>query len=189
MAKLVEDAEIYAFLKVEIEDDPQGVVLSIRDSIEDLLATMTSRIFGPEEVIANEAYDGYGSSILYIKRPLKVLTAITFRYDAPFTENDYNVVLAEQATWRVGSRRITLRSLRFPCGMDNILISYTAQADQPELAKQAVREATAVVYRRRGSEDARSEQIGTFQHVLMRNLDESMTWKKAVDILHVPSLG
>jgi hypothetical protein len=123
-----------------------------------------------------------------LKRPLTTLSAITFVN--PFDSDDtVELDLVGMVSWSAGSRRVVLRSMRFTRGRDNVLVTYTSQANAPALAKQAVREAVATIFRRIGSEDARSEQIGTFQHVLLRKLEESMTWQKAVDLLAVPSLG
>jgi hypothetical protein len=198
MARLVEDAEIYGYLGVSQDKDPDGVVVLIRDAVEDMLVLQTGRDFGPGATFVNEPYDGFGTRLLHLKRNLQTLTGITIRWGA---SNGVDYVLdVSNVIWQVGKRRIALSGyaygnsnerscLVFPCGYGNILISYTSQADTPPLAAQAVRECTATFYRRRGSEDARSEQIGTFQHVLLRTLDESLAFKKAVELLQVPTLG
>lgn len=201
MARLVEDEEIYGYIGVDKSKDPNGNIPLIRDSIEDILITQTGRDFGPGSTYTDEAYDGFGTDVLHVKRPLAALTKITIVKGFPGsgTLGDYEIDIIRDIVWQIGKRRIAIRDgdtlyrgrnrLSFPRGYGNILISYTSAADQPAMAKQAVREATAAVFRRVGSEDARSEQIGTFQHVLLRNLDESMTFKRAVEMLTIPTMG
>jgi hypothetical protein len=186
---LVTDEEVYQYLDITAGiDDPNGSALAIRDACEALLAAQTGQIFGVSAVFTNEKYDGTGTDTLWLKRPLTTLSAITFVN--PFDSDDtVELDLVGMVSWSAGSRRVVLRSMRFTRGRDNVLVTYTSQANAPALAKQAVREAVATIFRRIGSEDARSEQIGTFQHVLLRKLEESMTWQKAVDLLAVPSLG
>ena len=189
MANLVTDEEVYQYLGITASiDDPSGQALVIRDSCEALLAAATGQVFGAEAIYTDAVYDGTGTRTLWVERPIKTLSAVKIvnTYD---TDEVVELDLATQVTWNAGRRRIAVRSMNFPRGRDNIKITYTAQENKPALARQAVREATATIFRRIGSEDARSEQVGTFQHVLLRKLEESMTWQKAVDLLTVPSLG
>lgn len=190
MAKLVEDLEIYNYLDVDESDDDASVLLAIRDSIEELLEQQTSQTFGPVASVIDEVLDGTGASIIFVRRPIAAIVEIKFRY-LPETvdEQFYNVDVTDGITFRTGTRRIYSRTLCFPEGRDNVLISYTAAANQPFIAKGAVREATAAIWRGKGSEDARSEQKGTFQHVLIRKLDELKFWSKAVESLQVPLIG
>lgn len=188
-AKLVTDADMYNYLGITASvDDPNGVALAIRDSVEELLESTTGAVFGPASTAVVETHDGTGDRTLWLKRPIAALTSITFKYDA-LLQDDYEVDVVNDITCRVGSRRLVARSFNFPCGRDNVEVTYNAQANQPKIALQAVRDVTAVVFRRIGSEDARSEQIGTFQHVLLRKLEESLVWSKAVELLQVPNFG
>lgn len=188
MAKLVEDDEIYAYLNIIPEDDdPHGVALHIRDSVEELLETTCSQHFGPSELVSEENQDGHGTNVIYTNREIEGLVDIKFRYGHT-DENRYHTLdLVDNVTAK--GRRIYSRHLTFPRGRDNILISYTAKANQPKIAKQAVREAVAVIFRKIGSEDARSEQLGTFGHVMLRGLDETMSWRKSVELLQIPTIG
>lgn len=187
---LVSDDEVYAYLDiVREEDDPHGVALSIRDSVEALFATETNQIYGPEEEIVEEPHDGKGTHFIFTDRPIAALTEIFIRYnDADQTEY-FSVDILEGVSFKVGGRRIYSRSVKFPCDADNVLITYTAQANQPVLAKQAIREAVAALFGKIGSEHARSEQVGTYSHVMIRDLNESLLWRKAIEALQIPVLG
>lgn len=191
---LVTNDELYAWLDILAEDDPHAVVPAIRNSIEEILADVTSQTFGPSEEIEDEMQDGHGTDTLYTRRPIASVESVRFRYGVDALQ-DYEVDVIEGISFQVGKRRLVLRSqvgapyLLFPRGKNNILINYTTTANEPHIAKQAVREVTAAVWRRIGSEDARSEQIGTFQHVLLRNIRESFTWQTALDVLSIPALG
>lgn len=191
MAKLIEDADVYAYLDLEAAiDDPNGVALKIRDAAEALLELQTAQTFGPSEGILQETYDGTGLHIMYSKRPIEVLTAIEFRYLPEVIQEDYySLDIMQGVTFKIGGRRIHSRVLRFPVGYDNVLLTYTASANQPFTAVQAVSEAIGMVWRGRGSEDARSEQKGTFQHVLLRSMNELKFWPKAVESLLIPGIG
>jgi hypothetical protein len=187
---LVSDDDIYAYLDEEPDDDPNGVLLTIRDAVEELLATETSCVFGDEAILVDEVYDGSGSSLLYTKRPIKVLTGIKFLYGSEILAEQYfSLPITDYVTWQVGKRRIHSRAYKFPCGYNNVLVSYTASENKPKIAVQAVKEVTASVFRTIGSEDARSEQMGTFQHVLKRKIEENLFWSQAVGALMIPSLG
>lgn len=187
---LVNDADIYAYLDEDVADDPSGALLIIRDSVEELLAQETSCIFGPEEAIVDDPYDGQDSNLMYLRRPIKTIEAIKFRYiQEALTDQYFNLDLTNYVTFQVGKRRIHSRAYKFPCGYNNVLVSYTASEFLPKIAVQAVKEATAMLYRTIGSEDARSEQMGSFQHVLKRKVDESLLWQQAVGTLMIPSLG
>lgn len=189
-ALLVSDQEIYDYLDlVAATDDVKGNVLRVRDGVEALLAHDTGREFGPGVVAVDEVYDGTGTHKIWTNRPIKTLAGIKFRFLPEIVQDSYTLDITSYVTFTVGKRRITSLAQRFPEGSDNVLISYESVADQPELAKQAVREATAMLYRARGSEDARSEQMGTFQHVMKRKLSEALFWQGAVDALYNPVLG
>jgi hypothetical protein len=194
MAKLVADDEIYDYMQITTDEDPAGNLLLIRNSIEDLLEEKTSKKFGLGASYTDESYDGSGTKILYLLRPIQTLTAIKFRYGVDAL-TDYDIDVATACVFTVGKRRIAIKTYTgmdivvFPRGYDNILVTYTSAAYQPDIAKQAVREAVASIYRRIGSEDARSEQIGSFHHVLIRSLEELPSWKSAIESLHLPAIG
>lgn len=194
MPLLVDDTEMYDYLTIPSSDDEGGNVPLIRNAVEELLVSETSALFGPEAVHTDEPYDGTGTRVLYLRRPIKLVSSIKFRYGVEAL-TDYNVDVTNAVVFRVGDRRLALKSYTgvnivvFPCGYDNILVTYTSSLYQPELAKQAVREVTAAIFRRIGSEDARSEQLGSFHHVLLRSIDELPIWKKAIAVLHQPAIG
>src|SRR4051812_43195603 len=92
MAKLVQDAEMYHYLDIDSADDPNGVVLAIRDMAEELLESQTSQVFGPSATVTQEQLDGEDSQIIYTKRPILSLTKIEFLYLPDTTQELYNNV-------------------------------------------------------------------------------------------------
>lgn len=191
MAKLVENDDIYHYLDIDPAiDDPNGVVPGIRDAAEDMLENETNRHYGLGETLTQDPYDGPGGHLIFTRRPISVLTKVEFRYLPEIVQELYYTLdLLQYVTWTPGKRRIHSRIYPFPYGYDNILITYDTTTDQPPLAQAAIRDVVAAIWRSKGSEDARSEQKGTFQHTMIRSLDDSKVWKKAIENLSIPALG
>lgn len=192
---LVSDTDAYNHLGLtQAVDDPNGIVPLIRDSIEQILSMDTNRTYQQAGTVVDETYDGYGSKTMYVNKPVNVLNNLKFRYGVDAL-TDYVVDVVTYCVYTVGKRRIVLRTLTgspgvvFPEGKLNILVSYDYLADIPPIAALAVKEALAATWRHIGSEDSRSEQIGTYQHVLKRSLDELPIWSKAVPLLFNPVLS
>lgn len=194
--KLVSDQDISDYLLSDFLDSydatttktiPVGA-LGVRDAVEDHLESLTGQVFGPEADVEEELVDGTGTRTLYAARPIKTLTSMDFLRNVNGDEwyDAYNGLVWVTVA---GSRRIVLRNSNFPWEPLSVRLSYTASANQPRIAIQAVKEATASIVRRMGSEDARSEQQGTFQHVMLRSLKELPTWQNAVEQLTLPILG
>lgn len=186
---LVELADLKTYL--EIEDAAEDALLTtIRDGVEALLAERTGQKFGVAELALVETHDGTGTRVMYADKPIASLTSLQIKYgDAELPGNVLNLSIESDVKYRVGKRRIALNAYRFPEGYNNIVLTYDTVANKPALAVQAVKEACSAIYRRRGSEDARSEQIGNLTHVLLRSLDESVFWRQAVEALSRPVLG
>lgn len=190
MPGLLTDDEVYEYLDIDrATDDPNGVALSIRDAVENHLETLTSRTFGPSVEIVDEVTNGEGTRKVFTKHPIESITSINIRYGVYEEPEYYGIDILDGVSFRDGERRIYSRNVPFPRGVDNVYITYDTKADLPELAKQAVREAVAATFRKIGSEDNRSERVGTYTHVMLRGLDELLTWKSAVNLLTVPFVG
>jgi hypothetical protein len=184
--KLVSLNEVKEHLDLDLEDQvPDRRLSSIRDAVEALLAEQTGKVFGPAEAAIVEDIDGTDTQSIWTTRPIGELTSIEI--NDGYAESDaYVTPLDVTQDCRVDNqRRIRTRSWRFPCGVKNIRVTYDSDAYQPAIAKEAVLELIAIIWRRRGSEEARSEQLGTFTHVFMRDvMKESTMWRLAVDALH-----
>ncbi len=190
MPKLVEVIDQLEYMKLEADHKDAGVVLALILAAENLLEQRTDRIFGPEETVTDETHDGQGLPFLHTLRNIKTVTTLVIVRPDDDTTIEYDYDVNNDLTWVEGKRRITSHTIAFPRRVDNIKVTYVAQEDTPELAKQAVRELVANMYRRRGSEDARSEHIGSFEHVLIRDIErESIIWQYAVQLLHNPTIG
>lgn len=190
MAKLVLDEEVYQYLGIEHEDDdPHGVALQIRDSVENMLEELTSQQFGVAAEIVDEPHDGHGTGVIFTNRPIDSITSISIRYGVGDEAQYSNLDLQDAVSFERGKRRVHSRDVRFPCDRNNVFITYDAVENQPGMAKQAVREAVAAIFQKIGSEHARSEQVGSYSHVMLRNLNELLSWKLAVESLSHASLG
>lgn len=191
--KLVSLADLKAYIEdiTDVDDTSHDALLTgIRDAVESLLEKQTNQQFSVAAPNLVETHDGTGTRILYARRPIANIDALQIKYgDAELPGNVVDLSISTDVRYRVGQRRIALRTYRFPTGYNNVVLTYDTEANQPAIAIQAVKEACTALYRRRGSEDARSEQVGNLTHVLLRNLDESIFWKKAVESLTVFPIG
>lgn len=188
--KLVEVTDVLEFLKLPTDHKDAGVVQSLILAAENMLELETGQTFGTIETVEDEIHDGQGTFIVYTDRPISSLTELVIVRPDDDTTIEYNYDVNNDLTWSVGDRRIVSHTAPFPTRKDNILITYVALDNQPEIAKQAIRELVAIVYRRRGSEDARSEHIGSFEHVLLKDVSkETLIYQFAVSMLHIPTLG
>ncbi len=190
MSILVNDQDMYDYLDIESTDDPNGVVLGIRDAVEQMLAAETGQDFGPAATIVREQRDGNDMYIMYSRRNILTLDKIEFLFLPDVTQELYfNLDILNYVTYQVGRRRIHSRTYKFPIGLNNVLLSYHTPDNIPLMGVLAVKDVVAMIWRSRGSEDARSEQKGTFQHAMVRSIDESKMWQKAVPLLLLPTLG
>lgn len=186
--KLVPLADLKSY--VGAEDTEEGLLTTIRDGVEALLESQTNQVFAVAATGLVETHDGTGTRVMYAKRPIADITSLEIKYgDAELPGNVVSLAISTDVRFRVGQRRIALYSYRFPEGYDNVVLTYDTVANQPAIAVQAVKEACAAIYRRMGSEDALSEKVGNLTHVLLRNLDESIFWNKAVASLSIFQIG
>lgn len=186
--KLVTLNELKDHLDIDHTDTSMdGLLTDLRDAVEALLESSTNQEFSPPVYGLEETHDGTGTPTIYTRRPIADITDITLTYgplDAITT-----LSITDVAKFRVGHRRIKAIMYTFPEGVNNVVITYDTVANQPPLAKAAVKEVCATLWGRRGSEDARSEDLGTFSHVALRDLKECLLWSKALDALTVFPMG
>lgn len=187
--KLVPLADLRTYVDIDADDTSQDAILTgIRDAVEDLLEYQTNQLFGPAEFDLEEIHDGTGTNTIYTRKPISEISSIILQYGE--TDALTTLDITSTAKFRVGKRRIKTLYYIFPEGPDNIVITYDTLANQPALAIQAVKEVCASLYRRIGSEDARSENTGSFSHVLLRDIaKESLIWSQAVGSLTLFPIG
>lgn len=187
--KLVPLVDLKSYVGVKATDATKDALLTtMRDAVEGLLESQTNQEFTPATRDLEETHDGTGTRTMYTRRPIADVSLIQLTYGP--TDSPTTLDITAELKFRIGKRRLTAQFYIFPEGRDNVIITYDSQANQPALAIQAVKEVCATLYRRIGSEDARSEQLGTFTHVLLRDLaKESLIWSKAVDALTIFPIG
>jgi hypothetical protein len=186
--KLVPLADLSEYVEAPEDGSHDALLTTIRDAVESLLESQTNQEFGVAEYDREEIHDGTGTNTIYARRPIGDITDITLTYGE--TDSLTTLSITNTAKFRVGKRRIKTLYYIFPEGPDNIILTYDALANQPALAVQAVKEVCATLYRRIGSEDARSEDTGSFSHVLLRDISkESLLWSQAVGSLSIFPIG
>jgi hypothetical protein len=186
--KLVPLVDLVSYLDAPTDNSQDALLTTLRDAVEQLLEAQTNQLFGPAEYGREEVHDGTGTNTIYTRKPICDITDITLTYGE--TDALTTLSITQTAKFRVGQRRIKTLYYIFPEGPDNIIITYDTLANQPALAVQAVKEVCAALYRRIGSEDARSENTGSFSHVLLRDLaKESLIWTQAVSMLALFPIG
>lgn len=188
--KLVPLTTLKSYLKIDQDDTSEDDTIQIiRDSVENLIEQETGQFFGPSGDYI-ETRDGTGYHDIWTFRPITTVNVITIKMGLAETPSwllPMNIVT--DLRYRPGHRRISSIFYEFPIGKDNIVIDYTAAANAPPLAVHAVLEACAIGYQQRGSEEVRSEQLGTYAHSMKRDITEGMFWKKAVDNLTISPIG
>lgn len=186
--KLVPLADLKGHLDIDVTDLSHDTVLTgIRDGVEALLESQTNQEFSPAQYGLIEIHDGTGTDTLWARRPISDIGDITLTYGPLDAITTLSITAVSK--FRVGHRRIRCIMYSFPEGVNNVQLTYDTVANIPAIGVLAVKEASAAIFRRIGSEDARSEGVGTFSHVLLRDLDESIFWKKAVTALSIFPIG
>lgn len=185
MSKLVTADQMISYLNLDDQEDFE-IIQEILDAAEDMLERECNRVFGIAGTVVDEVHDGTGTKTIFADKPIASLTQVRIgrKKEETIIHTDADVL-----TFKVGSRKLQLISRKWTAGTNNVWLDYTSQADLPELAKSAVKEAVAIIYRKRGKEDSRSEKAGDYSQELVKAIDESLTWKQAVNLLHRPSLG
>lgn len=185
MAKLVETDELIQYLDADESD--ATVIAALRDAVESLLCEATGREFSPPVDVVDEIHNGTGTKYLYTNKPVALLVGLRVT-EGTDSASELVIDVSNDVIFERGKRKLTGRFTRFPRGHANIMVSYESEDDRPEIARQAVREVVAMMFRARGTEGARSEQTGPLRQVMKRSIDESLSWKIAVDLLHRPLL-
>jgi hypothetical protein len=157
-------------------------------NVEALFESATLRATGCYTAAAvgrTEVLDGTGSSRLYLTYPIAVLTSIKLGYNSAAPDETLAVANKSVVVYGVGSRIITrtdggrfgtVRQPRY------VQVVYDHQGNLPEDARLAIKSVCATAYRRRGSEDVKSETAGSFySHTMLDDIAASDPfWKMAV---------
>lgn len=188
MADLVTLAELKTYLGDAPASADDALLTALLDNVEALFESATLRAPGSYTAAAlarTEVLDGTGSSRLYLTYPIAVLTSLKLGYDPAAPTETLAVANKSVVVYGVGSRVITrtdggkfgtVRQPRY------IQVVYDHQGNLPADAPIAIKSVCATAYRRRGSEDVKSETEGSFySHTMIEDIAASDPfWKLAV---------
>lgn len=147
------------------------------------------RPFLPASVTAiTETIDGVNRRSLFVSRPIASVTSVVI---GPVT-SPRQTLTASDLVVRPGSTMIQAvdASVRFGT-LDEpgaVTVTYTAAAEVPEDARQAVIRATVALYLQRGAEDVRSESEGGVRSELASPFEDP-SWRMAVAVHAEPAIG
>lgn len=190
MSDLVSVADQKTFMGVSSSTDDTlfGTLLTMVEDAFERACNRSERPFTTADAARTEVHDGTGHAALYLDYPIDEVTAILLGYDASSPDEELDPDDLTVVTWPSGGRCIsrvdggkfgTIDQPRY------VTVVYDTQDDLPEVAKLAVMRATAMLYRQRGSEDARAETSGDFSHTL-GSIEEDGFWKMAVQTCREP---
>jgi hypothetical protein len=171
-----------AALKTHLGDAPTSgdddeLLEQLIDDVEALFASETGRALSSYRAATTasiEVHDGTGSADLYLDYPITVLTSVKLGYDAAVPDETLTIADKNVIVYAAGARRITRTDggCFGRAGQPRyIQVVYDAAADLPGNASLAIKSVTATAYRRRGSEDVKSETAGSFySHTLVDDI-------------------
>lgn len=173
--ELVTLLEVKSWLEIPASDASKDQLLNqLRIWIHALLERVKNRTFtAPGSVTVS--VDGTGEAWLWLDRPVGTLTSVKLGIDI----NNPSETLTPGPTTVIAQGRRLYRQDGglFTKGVANVHVTYTAATSLDEDARQAVLEGIALAFRSRGSEDAASETIGSFSHMLRKDFMELPSWK------------
>jgi hypothetical protein len=181
-----------AELKTYLGDAPASaddtLLTALLDDVEALFASETGRPIG--SFIASgtgrvEVLDGSDSRDLFVDYPITALTSITLGYTASAWDETLTVADKNVLVYAVGGRKIS-RTDGGTWGRFGraryVTVTYDYGADLPDSANLAIKSVAAQAYRRRGSEDVKSETLGSFySHTMASDVAaDDPYWRSAV---------
>lgn len=181
MADLVTLAEVKAYIGIADEDKHDDLLDELIETVESLLELETDQTFTSTTAVTDEAHDGSGKDVLYLDRTPTALTAAV-KVGQDSSDPDSTIPTTDIVVDQANNRIIYKDGRVFRRGRRNIFVSYTATENLPRLAKDAVRQAVAFIYRSRGREHIRGaslNELGTIDQFGVM-LDRLPIWQKAV---------
>lgn len=166
MPDIVSLPEFKAHLGIVGVSEDDTVLTQILDDVEAIYESETGRSaaqFQAAVVGRTEVFDGTGSNELFLDYPIAALTSVKLGYDPAVPDETLNVADKRVVTFGIGLRRLARTDSRTfgQFGQPRYVhVVYNAAADLPANAKLAIKSVAALAYRRRGSEEAKSETIG-----------------------------
>lgn len=184
MPDLVTLAEFKDHLSYK-KSDLDTLLTAILDAAEDHLENETGQLFKATGTVTDETHNGTGTKVLYLRRPISIVTTIKVSSRSDFSAQDYTIATTDVKVDPLNSRRLVrVQGGVFPAGTLNIAVTYTAAGNLPNVAKEAVKERGELWYRRRGREHVQSESLGDLgSQTLFTTFERGPRWDAAVAAL------
>lgn len=188
MPVLVPLAELKTYLGDAPAASDDALLTQLIDDVEALFASETGRTiasFIAAGSARTEVKDGTGSYDLFLDYPIAALTSVKLGYDASSPDETLAIADKNVLLYAVGSRQLT-RSDGGRFGRAGqrryVQVVYDNAADLATDSHLAIKSVASMAYRRRGSEDVKSETAGNFySHTMVADIAASDPfWKTAV---------
>lgn len=193
MSDLCTGADVSQYLGLSPSQD-SDLIQKMIDRLDRLIATLTGQLYlkaTTNTPVTAELSNGTGRIWTWAQRPIATLTTVLIGQnlaipDETLTVADPTVIVVDPKRPRRIQR--TDGSI-FPAALRNVSISYIPADNVPADIAMALIEGVAFLYRRRGSEDAKSESISGFSHTLQNELRECPAWMAVIDRKRKPAFG
>jgi hypothetical protein len=173
VASLVSLPELKSYLGDAPDSSDDALLTELLSNVQSLFESQTGRTSGSYKdsgTARTEVKDGTGSSDLYLDYPVSTLTSVKLGYDSTNPDETLDVTNKLVINSSSDSRRLSRTDggrFGIPGSSRYVTVVYDYGADLPESAKLAIKSVCATAYRRRGSEEVKSETTGNFYSVTM----------------------
>ncbi len=187
---LVTVAEQQTFLNVGSTIDTD-LLTALIEEVQALFEAACNRAERPFAATATrtEVKAGTGSRSLFLDYPITSITSVKLGYDPATPDETLDATDRAVLVFGAGSEQLvrvdggTFGELDQP---RYVQVVYVTADHFPAAARMAVLRGVAVVYRQRGSEDARAERIGGYSADLAKLLEDQPEWQAGVAACWVP---
>lgn len=177
--------------------DQDGPLQAILDAVEAYLADLTDQTFGASATVTDEVHSGDGCKTLMLRRPATSITGINVSTTSNPASVDDTIPVTDVRIDPVNAQRLVRhQNGAFPRGTYNLFITYAAAENLPTIAIEAVKEASALLHRIRGTEHLRSQSLGDLGTETMSGVGMEFgtrlmalpMWKAAVEQIGKPTI-
>ncbi len=186
MAELVTLSEVKDWLNDQSKDR-DAMLTVLFGVVQTMLEGRTGQDFSDATTgLTDQPFDGTGTELLVMPRPPSALNA-DIKVGQDVSDPDDTLLQADIIAVPEKQWLMYKSGKVFPKGLRNLFIDYDAAANFPALAKLAVLEATAYLWRRIGKEHVSAETIGEFGNIQMMGakLNRLQIWEQAVGSLRL----
>lgn len=165
---LVTLAELKDYLGDAPASSADSLLTEILANVQSIFEAETGRVAGAYQAAGTartEVRDGTGTNELYLSYPVAALTSVKLGFDSAVPDETLTVSDKKVIVFSSTSRRIS-RTDGGTFGKQGqpryVEVVYDYGSDLPDSAKLGIKSVCATAYRRRGSEDVKSETVGSF---------------------------